>query len=81
MPVEVWIDANGVVRRQTATLDATTLSGRVRGTGTMTLTVDLTDLGQPVEITVPPADQVSDFDPMSALGTMLDGLGTTPGGS
>lgn len=51
LPVEVWIDDDGVVRRLLVTVDAG---------GTMTTTFELFDVGTPVEVSVPdPADVIS----------------------
>jgi hypothetical protein len=61
MPFVAWVDGDGVLRRMTQTV--TMKMGGV--SITMKMTVDLYDLGVPVTITPPPADQVHD---MSELG-------------
>jgi hypothetical protein len=66
--LDAWIDDDGVVRQ-------------VRGSvpsdeGTVTITATLFDLGQPVTITVPPADQVGDGANVQGLiEGLLHGLG------
>ncbi len=61
VPVEVWIGPDGLLRRVTVTVDASSLSGG-KAKGSAAMTMDLTDVGKPVSITVPPADQVSPLD-------------------
>lgn len=78
VPVEVWVDNDGIVRRLTASLDKSSLGGPVRGTGTVTFNAQLSDLGAPVDISVPPADQVSAFDPTTLSG-LLGALGRGSG--
>jgi len=78
VPVEVWIDGDGIVRKLTATLDRGSLGGPGHGSGTVAMSARLTDIGTPVDIAVPPADQVSEFDPSSISG-LLGGLGRGAG--
>jgi hypothetical protein len=61
----VWIDDDGIVRRV-----------RTEGSGdlALTLTAELYDLGEPVTITAPPADQVTPFD----LGALEELVGKLP---
>ena len=54
LPVDVYIDADGYVRRIAVQVD---LSGLLEKLGSLTVTVDYRDLGQPVTITEPTADQ------------------------
>jgi hypothetical protein len=74
VPIDIWIDGQGrVVRQQTSMtgLNGMSDSGST-STGDLTLTIDYTDLGGPVSITAPPADQVQTFDPsqlMKSLGS------------
>jgi hypothetical protein len=72
--VDVWIDGNDVVRRFTATGpsgdQSSSSSGDSSGdttsetstSGTETVTFDLLTAGQPVDISLPPADQVTKVD-------------------
>ena len=56
VPVDVWVDSQGLLRQMTVSLDfGKTLQG-----ASMTMTLDLHDFGTPVQITAPPADQVFD---------------------
>jgi hypothetical protein len=63
VPADVWIDAQGRLRKLTMTLDATT-----EGTHVGAVTMELYDFGTPVDVQAPPADQVTD------LGSMLGGV-------
>jgi hypothetical protein len=49
VPVQVWIDDDGFVRRMTQTLDG------------MTMTTELYDFGTDVSVEEPPANDVVDF--------------------
>ncbi len=68
MPVDVWIDDQGLLRRQQLSITAPAgsadsgASSLLGGFG-LTLTIEFTDLGAPVTITAPPADQVQTVDP------------------
>jgi hypothetical protein len=72
-PVDVWVGKDGLVRRiqlglDTSHLPAVGSAANVKAT----LTMDLYDIGQPVNITVPPANQVFTIDPgiLGALGSL-----------
>jgi hypothetical protein len=58
IPVDVWVDAGGVVRRETLSLDGNRLQ--------MTMTLDLSDVGSPVSVAAPPGSQVLDITPLAA---------------
>jgi len=76
VPVDVWIGHDDLVRRVqvgVSDLQATTPSTDGDLGGTMTM--EFFDFGQPVDITVPPADQVLEVDP-----SMLGSLGHLAGG-
>jgi len=67
-PLDVWVDAQGRVRRLRYTIDlarskAATSTSDVPGKVTSTL--DLFDFGVPVQATIPPADQVTDVSALS----------------
>lgn len=66
--VDVWIGEDGVVRRVVYTFG----EGSASPMGSGTLTFDLFGVGAPVEIAVPPADQVTELD-AAALGGGLFG--------
>jgi hypothetical protein len=77
VPVDVWIGTDGLVRRvqigvQGLESTASTTAGNDLGG---TFTMEFYDFGQPVAITVPPADQVFEVDP-----SMLASLGKLVGG-
>jgi hypothetical protein len=80
VPVDVWIDNDGLVRRVRIGVQppsGETTSNATAGTSG-TLTVEFYDFGQPVAITVPSADQVFKLDP-SMLGGLVNGLGGLAG--
>jgi hypothetical protein len=58
LPVEVWVDGNGLVRRQKWT---ETLNGQDGEQTEMEVAMDLYDFGAPVIALVPPARDVTDF--------------------
>jgi hypothetical protein len=66
-PIDVWIDAEGRVRRLELRLEAPTTGGAL--TGRATTTFELFDVGEPIEITPP--------SPTDVLGT--PGTGAPPG--
>jgi hypothetical protein len=80
LPLDVFVDDQGFVRRMQMTIDGdafATLAGPDAATGgpqQMAFTVDFLDLGESVDIQLPPADQVSDG---SKLGEQFQGLDTT----
>jgi hypothetical protein len=63
MPVDVWIDRSGRVRREHVAVNA--------GGGSMDMTISYTRFGAPVDTTPPPADQVMDAGAL--LGAMSGG--------
>jgi len=70
IPVEAWIDADGHVRKFALTFDFSKAAKDVPelAHAKATITVEMYDFGQPVDVVVPPASQVSTFDPSSLLG-------------
>lgn len=63
VPVEVWIDGDGYVRRLTTTLDVGALAKGEAGRGAaVTQTAEFYAFDEPVEITVPKASEVSELD-------------------
>ena len=67
-PLDVWIDAQGRVRRMKYAVDlskskATASTSAAPGSATFTL--DLFDFGVPVQATVPPPDQVADLSALT----------------
>lgn len=61
IPVDVWVDSKGLLRQESISLTL----GQGLQNAAMKMTFDMHDFGQPVNVDVPPADQV--FDAMSAL--------------
>ncbi len=70
-PVDVWLDAQGRVRRMKYTVDLsqskTATTTPTQG-GSATYTLELFDFGVPVQTQVPPADQVVDINELTAAG-------------
>jgi hypothetical protein len=65
VPVDVWIGQDDLVRRVQVGLDASQIKSGASAAGdlTATVTIELYDFGAPVDVTVPPADQVFTVDP------------------
>lgn len=63
IPVDVWIDGAGRLRRQEETLDLSKASvpGGAQTPASIILVVEYYDFGVPVHIVEPPADQVTDL--------------------
>ncbi|HEX7443435.1 MAG TPA: hypothetical protein VF320_06095, partial [Acidimicrobiales bacterium] len=70
---------DGLLRRFTMTIDSAKVAKKDTSAGVVTLTFDLTDLNQPVDIAVPPADQVTKVDPSKSFGGLLSKLRTSVG--
>jgi hypothetical protein len=65
-PLDVWIDAQGRVRRINYTVDLSKSKATTPSIpGSATFTLDLFDFGVPVQATVPPADQIADLSALS----------------
>jgi hypothetical protein len=67
LPMEVWIDDDGLPRRVSYTFDAS-LTGGSEKTSTV-LTMNFTDYGVDVAVEPPPADQVTDISELSGGST------------
>jgi hypothetical protein len=77
IPFEIWIDAEGLPRRQRITMDFGKL---IPGAdeASMEMTVDCSDFGKPVDIDIPPPSEVTDMtDAMADAGS---GAGSGPYG-
>jgi hypothetical protein len=77
IPFEIWIDAEGLPRRQRITMDFGKL---IPGAdeASMEMTVDFSDFGKPVDIDIPPPSEVTDMtDAMADAGS---GAGSGPYG-
>jgi hypothetical protein len=56
IPIDVWVDEDSLLRRLEMTLTLEQLGGKAESS----LTMDLFDYGEPVDVTPPPAAQVAD---------------------
>ncbi|MGZ8766601.1 MAG: hypothetical protein ACXW2C_13015 [Acidimicrobiia bacterium] len=65
IPVDVWLDAQGRVRKYTMQLDGASFG---EAGSSVAVTYEFYDFGAPVDVNAPPADQVAD------LGSMLEGM-------
>jgi hypothetical protein len=75
-PVDVWIGQDDLVRRVQLGVDGSKLPGGSTAGTTATVTLELYDFGVPVNVTVPPADQVFTLDPGALKGLSgLSGIG------
>jgi hypothetical protein len=77
IPFEIWIDTEGLPRRQRITMDFGKL---IPGAdeASMEMTVDFSDFGKPVDIDIPPPSEVTDMtDAMAGAGS---GAGSGPYG-
>jgi hypothetical protein len=77
IPVDVWVDAQGLVRRIRMQLDlgsflGAAAAGHAGSAPSVTISIDLFDFGAPVHVVAPPADQVSDLGDLGSAG--LGGL-------
>ena len=61
VPVEVWIDDDGIVRRMKQTFGGNSSGLQMN----MTMTSDLYDFGTDVNVEEPPADEVVDFSELT----------------
>lgn len=71
IPAEAWIGDDGYVRKLSVSFDLAQVGKAKPGTdltGVITQTIELYDFDQPVDIAVPPADQVSTLDLEQLLG-------------
>lgn len=80
IPMDVWVDADGRMRKLTYSLDLSTVhvpnnQGAPAPQGTMTIEMELWDFGVEVDVKPPPADQVTD------LSSLLPGAPTQGSGS
>ena len=58
MPVDVWLDASGLVRKLSMSFEATEAS--TSRSSEVAMSFELWDYGQDVDIELPPASQVVD---------------------
>jgi hypothetical protein len=69
LPVDLWVDASGRLRRFEASFDTSKVSrspgetpGPALALGTVRVTVELWGFGTPVDVSAPPADQVGSLN-------------------
>lgn len=72
MPVEVWLDEDGLLRRQRLTMDLSKAAGAAGGGSgaptEMTVDFELYDFGAEVDVKPPPPGQVTDFAKLQGAG-------------
>jgi hypothetical protein len=69
MPLEVWLDDAGRLRRQRVDMDLSQMAASTPGAPThVTTTVEMFDFGAAVDAEPPPADEVSDFADLQGMG-------------
>jgi hypothetical protein len=75
LPIDVWIDGEERLRKVSYVVDLARLNlppqatAGAKPTGNLSFTTELFDFGTPVSVTIPPADQVTDFaQPTAAPG-------------
>ncbi len=71
LPTDVWIDAQGRLRQLRYTADLTRSKATSTSVGvpsSLTVTLNLFDFGVPVQVAVPPADQVVDLNTITGPG-------------
>jgi hypothetical protein len=74
--VDIWIDADGLPRRQTMDMGGA-FGAMGLGTGTATMTIEYFDYGEPVDIEVPAPEDVTPFsEVMGGFGEALGGAGS-----
>ena len=64
VPTEVWIDDEGLLRRQTSTVDLSKVKGAASGGAApteMVIEMELFDFGAEVDVDAPPKAEVTDF--------------------
>lgn len=71
IPIDVWIDGDGLARRMVMDLDDVAAQAMGSG-GTATMTIEFFDYGEVVEIEIPPAE---DIRPLSEVLGDLGGIG------
>jgi hypothetical protein len=69
LPVEVWIDEAGRLRRQRIEMDLSQMAESSPGAPTRVVTtVEMFDFGADVDVEPPPADEVTDFADLQGMG-------------
>jgi hypothetical protein len=88
VPVDVYVDADGHLRRMTMDLDLGSFAGAAGVSGasgvpvpTMAMSLDLYDFGAPVKVEAPPADQIISLKDFGQSGGGMFGGHLPSGGS
>lgn len=73
LPTDVWVDEDGMVRKFEMVFDFSQLAsgseeGELLGSTKMTMSYELWDFGEPVDIQIPPASEVGELDPSMLAG-------------
>lgn len=74
LPVEVWVDADGLPRRMTMGFDGLPAAAGAGDGASVEISMEFFDYGEPVEIGVPSPDEVTPFT--EVLGGFGDAFGT-----
>ena len=64
VPADIWIDGQDRVVKLHLTMDGASFGGE---SGTVDMTMEITEFGVPVDVQAPPADQVVDFSELASL--------------
>ncbi len=67
VPVDVWINDDDEVVKLHMKIDASAFASSSTASGSVEITMTITDIDEPVEVVAPPADEVVDF--FSVFGT------------
>jgi hypothetical protein len=78
VPLDVWIDDQGLVVRIQTSLSIGDSSGSKSTPLSGDVTVEFHDYGAAVDISAPPADQVKDLSKATGLGGLVPGMIQTP---
>lgn len=64
IPVDVWVDGDGIVRKMVMEMDLSAVEedGVSMGDATMTMTLEMYDFGEPVDISIPDPSEVQEMD-------------------
>jgi hypothetical protein len=65
LPIELWVDGAGFIKQIQLALDLSSIDADHPGTS-FSLTLTLSDVGEPISIDVPPASQVTDISDLLA---------------
>lgn len=63
IPMDVWVDADGLVRKMVMVFDLSSSGDTDLGDASITLTMEMFDFGEPLDIEVPDAADVEAVDP------------------